>query len=653
MKKGKKHRLRSRTFRSYIISYASVVMIALAMLSLMAAWQLSVRMRNETARVTAARMYTILEDLDSQFADIRIMAVELASLEEFSQDYVEENKYHEIELLEHLKKYYSSNTIWDYYFLKFQGNDNIFTSDGTTMPLQVHLRQYLDEESCEKATALIEELCTGAEDALILLKNEGKPAFFMYPLEKYALTGGGRGILCIEIPEDSLEARMERIAGRLEGKLTLYYDGTRIYGEEASGEGILERRTDDGRIRTIFRPEGGSGFSWGNVFAAKEWLVLLAIALMLLCMALIAAWRSYRPILEIIRKYKVSAEDSREGELDDIDTLIGGLLRRDEQNTRLLQEQYQALREQTIRLISKGGWSEGLRGRLPMLNLHLETSSFCRIRCFLEPWEGMTDKEEAGDWKETLRRDAEELSDDGVWLYPFWGEGGVLNILAAVSEEYQAEEAEEALRALFEARGITAAISREKICHDLRLINRDGGRDIMAEENGEISRNPERGNDSEAWPWKRASGQESEDDAGIEETSETEEGAGDFILPSGKKRSTALRAVRYIEENCTKYDLSLDLVAREFHITATYLCRLIKQQTGESYKEYLTGLRVRAAKEMLREEEASVADVCQRTGYTNVSHFIKVFQKSEGITPARYRDECRKGNVSEKDEKGQ
>ncbi|WP_455615653.1 helix-turn-helix domain-containing protein [Eisenbergiella sp.] len=93
--------------------------------------------------------------------------------------------------------------------------------------------------------------------------------------------------------------------------------------------------------------------------------------------------------------------------------------------------------------------------------------------------------------------------------------------------------------------------------------------------------------------------------------------------------------------------------AREFHITATYLCRMIRQQTGESYKEYLTGLRVRAAKEMLREEEASMADVCQRTGYTKVSHFIKVFQKSEGITPARYRDECRKGNVSEKDEKGQ
>ena len=71
MGKGKKYRFRSRTLRSYIISYTSVVLIALAMLSIMAAWQLAVRMRNESIRVTEARMYTIIEDLDSQLADIR------------------------------------------------------------------------------------------------------------------------------------------------------------------------------------------------------------------------------------------------------------------------------------------------------------------------------------------------------------------------------------------------------------------------------------------------------------------------------------------------------------------------------------------------------------------------------------------------------
>lgn len=645
MKKGKKNRFHSRTLRSYVISYTSVVLIALAMLGVMAAWQLAVRMRNETVRVTETRIYTILEDLDSQFADMRMLAVEFASKEEFSPDYFQENKYREVELLEQLKKYYNSNSIADYFFLKYQGYDNIFTSDGTTMPLQVHLKQYQDEEGCKQTATLIEAMCKRTEKAFFLMKNESGPAYFLYPLEKYALTGGSRGVLCVEIPEDSLEKRMEKLAGRMEGELTLYYDGIRLYGEETTDENFLERQSDDGRIRAVFYPKEESWFSLGNVFGVKEWLILLTIAIVLFCVAVLAAWKSYCPILEIVKKYKVVFENSSEGELDNIDMFIDGLLRRDEQNSRLLQEQYQALREQTIRLISKGGWSEGLRGRLPMLNLHLDTSTFCRIQCLLELSEV---GEGLGEWREALRKAVEELSDEGVWLYPFWGEEGTLNILAAVSEEYQAEEAAEALRALFEAEGISAVVSREEICHDLRLINRYGGSETgEKKQNSGISESPAGELDSEGVPEETALEQESKEAAGMGE------GAVDLVLPPGKKRSTALRVVRYIEENCTKYDLSLDLVAREFHITSTYLCRLIKQQTGEGYKEYLTGLRIRAAKEMLRKEDASVADVCQRTGYTNVSHFIKVFQKAEGITPARYRDECQKEKISENNDKGQ
>lgn len=66
-------------------------------------------------------MYTIIEDLDSQFAEMRVTAVELASLEEFSLDYFQENKYREVELLERLKKYYSRNSISNYFFLEVYG----------------------------------------------------------------------------------------------------------------------------------------------------------------------------------------------------------------------------------------------------------------------------------------------------------------------------------------------------------------------------------------------------------------------------------------------------------------------------------------------------------------------------------------------------
>ena len=87
------------------------------------------------------------------------------------------------------------------------------------------------------------------------------------------MAGGGRGVLCMEVPESSLEKRMEKIAGRMEGDITLYYDGIRIYGEETSGGDFLERQSDDGRIRAVFYPAAESWFSWGNVFAVREWLV--------------------------------------------------------------------------------------------------------------------------------------------------------------------------------------------------------------------------------------------------------------------------------------------------------------------------------------------------------------------------------------------
>lgn len=117
-----------------------------------------------------------------------------------------------------------------------------------------------------------------------------------------------------------------------------------------------------------------------------------------------------------------------------------------------------------------------------------------------------------------------------------------------------------------------------------------------------------------------------------------EDNGGEKETGNKNQSETAVRAIKYIDENDTRYDLSLDLVAQELQITAAYLCRLIKQQTGMNYKEYLTRMRMEEAKKLLRNKNANIADVCEKAGYTNVSHFIKTFQKYEGTTPAKYRD---------------
>lgn len=109
------------------------------------------------------------------------------------------------------------------------------------------------------------------------------------------------------------------------------------------------------------------------------------------------------------------------------------------------------------------------------------------------------------------------------------------------------------------------------------------------------------------------------------------------IIAANEKNTC--RIVRHIRENCTRYDLSLDSISQEFGVSPTYLSRLIKDATGENYRDFLASLRMEAAKRLLTEENASVADACQKVGYANISHFIKMFRRATGMTPARYRDE--------------
>jgi AraC-like DNA-binding protein len=66
------------------------------------------------------------------------------------------------------------------------------------------------------------------------------------------------------------------------------------------------------------------------------------------------------------------------------------------------------------------------------------------------------------------------------------------------------------------------------------------------------------------------------------------------------------------------------------------LKRLFKQIFGDSIFSYYQHFRIREAARLLREEEFSVANVGYQLGFTNLSHFSKVFNEHMGLTPKRY-----------------
>ena len=93
---------------------------------------------------------------------------------------------------------------------------------------------------------------------------------------------------------------------------------------------------------------------------------------------------------------------------------------------------------------------------------------------------------------------------------------------------------------------------------------------------------------------------------------------------------------RYLQEHLAE-EVSLSVLAEEFHLSAQYISQLFKNEIGVGFLAYLTNIRMERAKQLLLSTSLSIAEVSEQSGYSDYRVFTKVFKKSEGITPSQYR----------------
>jgi len=84
-------------------------------------------------------------------------------------------------------------------------------------------------------------------------------------------------------------------------------------------------------------------------------------------------------------------------------------------------------------------------------------------------------------------------------------------------------------------------------------------------------------------------------------------------------------------------DISLQSVASQINVNASYLSRIFKQETGENFTTYLTRVRIEKAKHYLESGRLRVYEVADRVGYHNYTYFSKIFKKVVGLSPEDYR----------------
>lgn len=115
--------------------------------------------------------------------------------------------------------------------------------------------------------------------------------------------------------------------------------------------------------------------------------------------------------------------------------------------------------------------------------------------------------------------------------------------------------------------------------------------------------------------------------------------AVETVVGDKEKTSQSIieQAQKYIERNYAQ-DINLVGVSREMHVSPYYFSKLYKATTGQNFIEYLTQLRMEAAKARLSGTNQSIKEICLSIGYGDPNYFSRSFKKYTGLSPSEFRE---------------
>lgn len=118
-------------------------------------------------------------------------------------------------------------------------------------------------------------------------------------------------------------------------------------------------------------------------------------------------------------------------------------------------------------------------------------------------------------------------------------------------------------------------------------------------------------------------------------------GSQEAIQPSLRDPETdniyCLRAMQYVKEHYGNRNLSVGSIAADLGISDGYLSRTFRSSTGITPAAYITMVRIRNAKNLLRMRKYKVYEVASMCGYTDIAYFSSTFKKMVGQTPSEFQ----------------
>lgn len=658
--------------------------------------------RNMNDRALKDRLTTVADDLDRQYTELNIIAVSLQSNRIYNRAHVLENAYNEIELLSDLVRYKTVSQITEDYFFMYHDNGDVFKSTGAKNKYNIFLLYYgikdetlFDELTSIKAFKLIPVNTTYGKKILMAfpvftawsndLSARATIAFFIsdssVAKRMKALTGGCSGKLYIYLngaPFASLDGDE-------------FPTDISLDSETVTRLGKMTRYTiSNGRFTVVCDAMPNDMITDLQKFSTSNIIYLIVVLCVMLTAAVLAALRGYRPIGQLVEKYITpDSKEMQSNELLAIEKILDNALRGKEDAEHSLQSSYELIKRRTLRLILSGDAGSGTFDERPFFGIRLQGPYYALLVL----------RGEAPLSKETQKQ-LSFIDDELNGVY--FSDTKYANTYVFLVNLEHRSELDKLYSSVLELCGEICGYSlySSQVFDDILLFP-DYLSTVISDGNGQAEMKPimfddsnvnvvglleavNDGNTRTALYYFSTFMNEFHESCGsfllekyiaynllnrLRDSSPKnlittqrlsrvlaaatwqelytefehvviEFCGGDYNedIDNDPQNPHAERILAFIDANFTDTELTLETLADEFDLSKKYISGIIKGHTGLPYKDYLTRIRLSEARRLLKTENITVTEVCERCGYLHLPYFIKLFKRETGMTPAAYRD---------------
>lgn len=92
---------------------------------------------------------------------------------------------------------------------------------------------------------------------------------------------------------------------------------------------------------------------------------------------------------------------------------------------------------------------------------------------------------------------------------------------------------------------------------------------------------------------------------------------------------------------------SVSQLAQKYGYSPDYFSFLFKKSTNISLTSFINSVRIRSSKALLANFGVSIKEIAYSCGFSDEKYYMRVFKKSEGITPTQYRSMCGKSHINQ------